>query len=174
MTQATMTPSQIKRFFQILAQDTPEPKSELKSVSDYTFLVAVVLSAQATDKGVNKATQALFKKVRTPQDMIRLGEAGLIEHIRSIGLFRTKAKNIMRLSQELAKHKTFPQTREELEALPGVGRKSANVILNTLFGHTTMAVDTHVFAGGESHRSRPRAQTVGCGAGSRRKCPETF
>ena len=140
-----MTKTQIKRFFAILAQKNPKPKSELNSVSDYTFLVAVVLSAQTTDKGVNKATDVLFKKVRTPQDMLRLGEEKLIKNIRSIGLFRTKAKNIMRFSKILAQKKGFPKTREELEALPGVGRKSANVILNTLFGQPTLAVDTHVF-----------------------------
>ncbi len=134
-------------FFARLAALNPEPKTELAYVNAYTLLVAVALSAQATDVGVNKATARLFEQVRTPQAMIELGEAGLKQHIRTIGLFNTKAKNVIALSEALvAKHGgTVPEDRAALEALPGVGRKTANVVLNVAFGQDTMAVDTHIF-----------------------------
>ncbi|MEQ1753482.1 MAG: endonuclease III [Micropepsaceae bacterium] len=134
-------------IFARLAAVNPEPKGELNHVNPYTLLVAVVLSAQATDKGVNKATEALFSKVTTPQQMLKLGEAGLIEHIKTIGLFRAKAKNVIALSQSLIDNfdGKVPRTREELEGLAGVGRKTANVVLNMAFGEPTIAVDTHVF-----------------------------
>lgn len=142
-----MKPADIDEFFRRLAAIEPEPKTELNYINAYTLLVAVVLSAQATDAGVNKATAELFKKVHTPQQMLKLGEAGLKKHIKTIGLFNAKAKNVIALSQILIE--TFkgevPGTREELQSLPGVGRKTANVILNVFYGEPTMAVDTHVF-----------------------------
>ena len=142
-----MRPAHINIFFQRLAAQNPEPKTELKYVNDYTLLVAVVLSAQATDVGVNKATAALFKKVTTPKQMLKLGEAGLKEHIKTIGLFNAKAKNVIALSKILVEkfHGQVPRSRDDLQNLPGVGRKTANVILNTAFGEPTLAVDTHVF-----------------------------
>ena len=137
----------IDRIFQLLSSANPEPKGELNHVNPYTLLVAVVLSAQATDKGVNKATEALFRKVTSPRQMVELGEARLIEHIRTIGLFRAKAKNVISLSESLIERfeGEVPRTREELESLAGVGRKTANVVLNIAFGEPTIAVDTHVF-----------------------------
>jgi endonuclease III len=149
--------------FARLAKAVPEPKGELEHVNPYTLLVAVVLSAQATDKGVNKATEKLFKTVTTPAKMVALGEAALIEHIKTIGLFRAKAKNVIELSKLLIeRHKgEVPRHRDALEALPGVGRKTANVVLNMAFGVPTIAVDTHVFrvAGrlGLSKGTTPRA-----------------
>ncbi|MDE1151736.1 MAG: endonuclease III [Micavibrio sp.] len=142
-----MKPAVIEQFFARLQAQNPEPKGELEYTNVYTLLVAVVLSAQATDTGVNKATRALFKKVKTPKDMLKLGEAGLKEHIKTIGLFNGKAKNVIALSQILADRYNgeVPHTREELVALPGVGRKTANVVLNIFFGQPTMAVDTHIF-----------------------------
>lgn len=134
-------------IFERLAAAVPIPKGELEYINPYTLLVAVVLSAQATDKGVNRATGPLFKQVKTPAEMVKLGEAKLIDHIKTIGLFRSKAKNVIALSQALiANHKgEVPRDREALEALPGVGRKTANVVLNIAFGVPTIAVDTHVF-----------------------------
>jgi endonuclease-3 len=134
-------------IFERLAAAVPIPKGELEYINPYTLLVAVVLSAQATDKGVNRATGPLFKVVKTPEQMLKLGEAKLIDHIKTIGLFRSKAKNVIALSQALlANHKgEVPRNREALEALPGVGRKTANVVLNIAFGEPTIAVDTHVF-----------------------------
>lgn len=125
----------------------PNPKGELEHSSPYTLLVAVVLSAQATDAGVNKATRALFKVADTPEKMLRLGEDRLREHIKTIGLYRNKAKNVILLSERLlAEHGgEVPRDRAALEKLPGVGRKTANVVLNVAFGQPTMAVDTHVF-----------------------------
>jgi len=133
--------------FERLAAEKPAPKGELEYVSPYTLLVAVVLSAQATDAGVNKATRALFKIADTPEKTVALGEETLSEKIRTIGLYRTKAKNVIALSRALIeKHGgKVPRDREALESLPGVGRKSANVVLNTAFGEPTIAVDTHVF-----------------------------
>lgn len=137
----------VEAVFERLAAVNPEPRGELDHVNPYTLLVAVVLSAQATDKGVNKATAPLFRKVTTPQQMLDLGEAGLIEHIKTIGLFRAKAKNVISLSKALIERfgGEVPKTREELESLAGVGRKTANVVLNMAFGVPTIAVDTHVF-----------------------------
>jgi len=141
------TKAEIDEFFARLKKSIPEPKTELESVNPYTLLVAVVLSAQATDKGVNKATEPLFKTVDTPQKMVALGEARLREAIKTIGLYRTKAKNVIALSKILIeKHGgEVPRTREELQALPGAGRKTANVVLNVAFGQPTIAVDTHIF-----------------------------
>ncbi len=133
--------------FERLAAAIPIPKGELEYINPYTLLVAVVLSAQATDKGVNRATGPLFKIVTTPEQMVKLGEKALIGHIKTIGLFRAKAKNVIALSKALiANHAgEVPRDREALEALPGVGRKTANVVLNMAFGEPTIAVDTHVF-----------------------------
>ncbi len=143
MSKATKAEAILER----LAAAVPIPKGELEYINPYTLLVAVVLSAQATDKGVNKATGPLFKAVKTPEQMVKLGEAKLIGHIKTIGLFRAKAKNVIALSQALiASHNSeVPRDREALEALPGVGRKTANVVLNMAFGEATIAVDTHVF-----------------------------
>ena len=142
-----MTPQKVKEFFSRLQKQNPEPKGELEYINPYTLLVAVVLSAQATDTGVNKATRALFKAVKTPEDMLRLGEAGLKQYIKTIGLFNAKAKNIIGLSKLLIEkhHAQVPDSREELVTLPGVGRKTANVVLNIAFGQPTIAVDTHLF-----------------------------
>jgi len=134
-------------FFARLAEDNPHPETELESVNDYTLLVAVVLSAQATDAGVNKATRALFAEVDTPEKMVALGEAGLKQHIRTIGLYNTKAKNVIALSKQLISDYggKVPANRDALEKLPGVGRKTANVVMNVAFGAETFAVDTHIF-----------------------------
>lgn len=136
-----------EEIFRRFAAANPDPKGELDWVNPYTLLVAVVLSAQATDAGVNRATAHLFPLADTPEKMVALGEAKLIEHIRTIGLFRSKAHNVMALSLQLIeKHGSrVPETRAELEALPGVGRKTANVVLNIAFGQPTIAVDTHLF-----------------------------
>ncbi|MET1026671.1 MAG: endonuclease III [Dongiaceae bacterium] len=138
---------QIEAFFARLAAANPEPKGELDYINPYTLLVAVALSAQATDVSVNKATAPLFKIVDTPQKMVRLGEAKLKNYIKTIGLYNTKAKNVIRLSEILIEKYggTVPQSREELQELPGVGRKTANVVLNIAFGQSTIAVDTHLF-----------------------------
>ena len=142
-----MKPEQITEMFRRFHEANPEPKGELYSVNAFTFLVAVVLSAQATDAGVNKATKPLFAVADTPEKMAALGEDGIREAIKTIGLFRAKAKNIYALSQALIdQHDSkVPSTREALEALFGVGRKTANVVLNAVFGEPTIAVDTHLF-----------------------------
>ncbi len=142
-----MKPAQIEHFFATLSAANPEPQTELKYVNAYTLLVAVVLSAQATDVGVNKATEKLFKTVTTPAQMLKLGEAGLKQHIKTIGLFNAKAKNVIALSQILVDkhHGEVPRDRAALQELPGVGRKTANVVLNVLWGEPTIAVDTHIF-----------------------------
>lgn len=137
----------IAKVFERFREKTPEPKGELEHVNAYTLLVAVVLSAQATDAGVNKATRALFKVADTPEKMVGLGEDTVREYVKTIGLYRNKAKNVILLSQKLiAEHgSVVPASRDALTALPGVGRKTANVVLNMAFGQKTMAVDTHVF-----------------------------
>ena len=142
-----MTEDQAFEFFRLLAEDNPEPETELESGNTYQLLVAVVLSAQATDVGVNQATRALFAEVHTPEQMLALGEEGLKTHIRTIGLFNSKAKNVIALSQRLLEEHggEVPGDLAALTALPGVGRKTANVVLNCAFGHETFAVDTHVF-----------------------------
>jgi endonuclease III len=134
-------------FFARLKKRNPEPKTELVHTNPFTLLVAVVLSAQATDKGVNKATAALFKLADTPAKMAALGEEGLVPYVKTIGLYRGKAKNIIALSKLLLENHGggVPRQREALEALPGVGRKTANVVLNVAFGEKTIAVDTHIF-----------------------------
>jgi len=142
-----MTAEAIHEMFRRFEAANPSPKTELEHVNAYTLLVAVVLSAQATDAGVNKATRALFAVADTPAKMVALGEDAVREHIKTIGLFRNKAKNVIALSEALvAQHGgEVPQDRAALEALPGVGRKTANVVLNCAFGEPTMAVDTHIF-----------------------------
>jgi len=141
------TPAEIEEAFRRFHAADPEPEGELEHVTPYTLLVAVVLSAQATDAGVNKATPALFAAADTPAKMAALGEAQVQELIKTIGLYRTKAKNVVALSKKLVEEHggEVPRTREALEALPGVGRKTANVVLNIAFGEPTIAVDTHIF-----------------------------
>ena len=136
-----------REIFSRLRKHNPKPTTELNYKTPFELLVAVILSAQATDKGVNKATQKLFKAANTPRKILNLGEKGLKEHIKTIGLYNSKAKNIMKTCEILVKeHKgQVPCDRQSLEALPGVGRKTANVILNTAFGEPTIAVDTHIF-----------------------------
>ncbi|WP_422369249.1 endonuclease III [Pelagibius sp.] len=142
-----MKKADIVTFFDRLAAAMPEPKGELDYVNPYTLLVAVVLSAQATDVGVNKATRGLFKEATTPEAMLALGEGRVKDHIKTIGLFNAKAKNVMALSRILIDEhgSEVPRDREALEKLPGVGRKTANVVLNIAFGEPTIAVDTHIF-----------------------------
>ena len=142
-----MKSDEVFEFFRRLAEDNPSPTTELESANPYQLLVAVVLSAQATDASVNLATKPLFEHVKTPQDMVDLGEERLREAIKTIGLFNTKARNVIALSQALIDKYGggVPRTREQLQELPGVGRKTANVVLNTAFGEETFAVDTHVF-----------------------------
>jgi len=141
------TKAEVEEAFRRFAAANPNPRGELQYINPFTLLVAVVLSAQATDAGVNKATPALFKLADTPEKMVKLGEARVRTLIKTIGLYRTKAKNLIALSRQLvAQHGgEVPDNREALEALPGVGRKTANVVLNTAFGEPTIAVDTHIF-----------------------------
>ncbi|PZU58889.1 MAG: endonuclease III [Sphingobium sp.] len=142
-----MKKADIFEFYSRLAEHNPAPRTELEYGNDYQLLVAVVLSAQATDVGVNKATRALFRDVTTPAQMIALGEDGLKAHIKTIGLFNAKAKNVIALSEILVRDfdGEVPQDRDVLTTLPGVGRKTANVVMNTAFGAETFAVDTHIF-----------------------------
>ncbi|OSZ69552.1 endonuclease III [Sphingomonas sp. IBVSS2] len=152
-----MRKDDVFEFFSRLAADNPHPETELEYVNDYTLLVAVVLSAQATDAGVNKATRALFRDVDTPAKMVALGEDGLKRHIKTIGLFNTKAKNVIALSEALIRDHggQVPADRGALEQLPGVGRKTANVVMNTAFGAETFAVDTHIFRVGNRTKLAP-------------------
>lgn len=142
-----MKPAAVADFYRRLQELTPEPETELTYINPYTLLVAVVLSAQATDVGVNRATGPLFAKVDTPEKMLALGEARLKDFIKTIGLFNTKAKNVIALSRILVDRydSEVPRNREALEELPGVGRKTANVVMNVAFGESTIAVDTHIF-----------------------------
>jgi endonuclease-3 len=142
-----MKKAEVFEFFRRLAEANPAPETELEWVNPYTLLVAVALSAQATDVGVNKATRRLFAEVTTPEQMVALGEEGLKEHIKTIGLFNTKAKNVIALSRMLIEEYggEVPADRDSLERLPGVGRKTANVVMNVAFDAETFAVDTHIF-----------------------------
>ena len=142
-----MKKADVFEFYRRLAESNPAPETELEYVNPYTLLVAVALSAQATDVGVNKATRALFAKARTPREMLDLGEEGLKRHIKTIGLFNTKAKNVIAAARILVDEYggQVPRGRDALERLPGVGRKTANVVLNVAFGEPTIAVDTHIF-----------------------------
>jgi endonuclease-3 len=142
-----MQAKDIDEFFRRLAEQKPNPETELNYLNAYTLLVAVVLSAQATDAGVNRATEKLFAAVTTPAQMLKLGELKLKDYIKTIGLFNAKAKNVMALSRLLVEkfNGEVPRSMEDLQSLPGVGRKTANVMLNVLYGEPTIAVDTHVF-----------------------------
>ncbi len=153
------TLSEIFRRFQ---DAEPEPRGELHHVNAYTLVVAVALSAQATDAGVNKATRALFEIADTPQKMLDLGEEALTQHIKTIGLFRQKSKNVMKLSRILVEHYggEVPSSRAALQALPGVGRKTANVVLNMWWGHPAQAVDTHIFRVGNRTGIAPGRDVV--------------
>jgi endonuclease III len=142
-----VTPAKVRKVYERLRLATPAPTTELRYRTPFELLVAVVLSAQATDVGVNKATAKLFPVANTPEGLLRLGEAGLRPYIQTIGLFNTKGRNLIALSRILLEQHggQVPRSREALEALPGVGRKTANVVLNTAFGEPTIAVDTHIF-----------------------------
>jgi endonuclease-3 len=144
---SSWTPAEVREAFERFRKANPEPRGELEHLNPYTLLVAVVLSAQATDAGVNKATRALFRVADTPQKMVALGEEKLRDYIKTIGLYRNKAKNVIALSEKLIAGfgGEVPRTRAEIESLPGAGRKTANVVLNMAYGEHTMAVDTHVF-----------------------------
>ncbi len=144
---AKLTNAHIHEIFEILARERPEPKTELNYTNPFTLLCAVAFSAQSTDVGVNKATKALFEKYDNPQKMLELGEEGLGEYLKTIGLWRQKAKNAIAMSKILVEKfgGEIPKTREELTTLPGVGRKTANVVMNEAFGEPTIAVDTHIF-----------------------------
>jgi endonuclease III len=144
---AKLKPAEVEAFYAGLAKENPNPRGELDYINPFTLLVAVVLSAQATDVSVNKATESLFKIVDTPAKMLKLGEAKLKDYIKIIGLYNMKAKNVMALSRILEEEfgGEVPQDRETLQKLPGVGRKTANVVLNVAFGQPTIAVDTHIF-----------------------------
>ena len=152
----------VKECFRRFQEVRPEPRGELEHVNAFTLLVAVALSAQATDKGVNKATRPLFKVVDTPEKMLALGEEGLIEYIRSIGLYRNKAKNVMRLSRILIEEfgGEVPSSRAALASLPGVGRKTANVVLNMWWRYPAQAVDTHIFRVGNRTGIAPGKDVV--------------
>ena len=156
-----MTRAQVRGFIEAIAASNPEPESELDYNTPFTLLVAVVLSAQATDVSVNRVTQTLFAEAPTPEAMVRLGVDGVARHIRSIGLWQGKARNVVELSRQLLdKHGgEVPRDREALEALPGVGRKTANVVLNVAFGEATMAVDTHIFRLGNRTGIAPGTST---------------
>src|SRR5947209_966027 len=151
------TEAEVEEAFRRFHAADPEPEGELEHVDPYTLLIAVVLSAQATDAGVNKATPALFAAADTPEKMVKLGEAKVRDFIKTIGLYRGKAKNVVELSRRLvAEHGgKVPREREALEALPGVGRKTANVVLNVAFGEPTIAVDTHIFRVGNRTNMAP-------------------
>jgi endonuclease-3 len=142
-----MSRAEVRGFIEALAKANPDPRSELEFIDPFTLLVSVVLSAQATDASVNRATEALYKEAATPEAMLRLGVDGVAKYIRSIGLWQGKARNIIELSRQLIEHHggEVPRDREALEKLPGVGRKTANVVMNVAFGESTMAVDTHIF-----------------------------
>ena len=163
-------------FFRRLSASRPIPQTELEFINPFTLLVAVVLSAQATDVGVNKATPALFAVADTPQKMLALGEARVVEYVRTIGLFRTKAKNVVALSRILVD--TFggevPRDRAALETLPGVGRKTANVVLNVAFGEPTIAVDTHIFRVGNRTGLAPGKTPLAVEQGLERVTPAEY
>ena len=171
-----MTKAQIFEFFRRLAEANPHPETELESVNPYTLLVAVVLSAQATDAGVNRATRRLFQDVQTPQAMVALGEERLKEHIKTIGLFNTKAKNVIALSEALLRDHggEVPAGRDALERLPGVGRKTANVVMNVAFEHETFAVDTHIFRVANRTGLAPGKTPLAVELGLEKKVPQPF
>jgi endonuclease-3 len=171
-----MKSGDIFEFYRRLAEANPAPETELAYGNDYQLLVAVVLSAQATDIGVNRATKKLFEEVRTPAEMIVLGEDGLKAHIKTIGLFNTKAKNVITLSEILERVKggEVPADRDFLETLPGVGRKTANVVMNTAFGAETFAVDTHIFRVGNRTGLAPGKTVLAVEKALDKKTPKPF
>lgn len=171
-----MKRTDIEECFERWEKADPHPKGELDYVNPYTLLVAVVLSAQATDVGVNKATGPLFKLADTPEKMVALGLDAITGYIKTIGLYRGKAKNVLRLSELLiAEHGSkVPDTRETLETLPGVGRKTANVVLNIAFGQPTMAVDTHIFRIANRTKIAPGRDVVEVEKGLVKRIPERF
>ena len=173
---AVVTKAEIFEFFRRLAEDNPAPETELEYGNAYQLLVAVALSAQATDIGVNKATRALFALVETPEQMLVLGEEALREHIKTIGLFNSKAKNVIALSRLLVEQfgGEVPATRDELVTLPGVGRKTANVVLNCWFGEETFAVDTHIFRVGNRTGLAPGKTTDQVEAKLDKRVPAPF
>ncbi len=166
----------IFELFSRLAEANPAPRTELEYGNVYQLLVAVVLSAQATDAGVNKATRQLFRHVKTPEEMIALGEEGLRQQIRTIGLFNTKAKNVIGLSEALISQHggEVPQDRDALTALPGVGRKTANVVMNTAFGAETFAVDTHIFRVANRTGLAPGKNVLEVEKGLEKRVPQPF
>jgi endonuclease III len=170
------TAAEIFEAFSRFQKANPEPKGELEHLNAYTLLVAVVLSAQATDAGVNRATRALFEAADTPQKMLALGEDKVRDYIKTIGLYRTKAKNVIALSEKLIAEfgGEVPRTRAELESLPGAGRKTANVVLNMAFGEHTMAVDTHVFRVGNRTGLAPGKTPLEVELGLERAIPHQF
>jgi len=171
-----MKKADIEEFYKKLAAERPEPEGELNYKNPYTLLVAVVLSAQATDVGVNKATGPLFKRVDSPQKMLALGEAGLKKYIKTIGLFNTKAKNVLGLSRMLVDNHAgqVPRDRDALVALPGVGRKTANVVLNIAFGEPAIAVDTHIFRLGNRTGLAPGKTPIEVEAKLEKRTPEKY
>ena len=171
-----MKKDEIFEFFRRLAEENPAPATELEYTNPYTLLVAVVLSAQATDVGVNIATRPLFREVQTPEAMVALGEERLRNAIKTIGLFNTKAKNVIALSEALIRDHQgeVPRSREELEKLPGVGRKTANVVLNTAFGEETFAVDTHIFRVGNRTGLAPGKNPVEVELKLEKRVPQPF
>jgi endonuclease-3 len=171
-----MTRDEIEDFFARLKKQNPQPKTELEYSSPYTLLVAVALSAQATDKSVNKATRDLFPHVDTPQKMLALGEAKLADAIKTIGLYKGKAKNVIAAARILIdKHDgEVPRTREALEELPGVGRKTANVILNTAFGEPAIAVDTHIFRVSNRTGLAPGKDVLAVELALEKRVPQTY
>jgi endonuclease-3 len=170
------TPAEVREVFTRFQQANPEPRGELEHVNPFTLLVAVVLSAQATDAGVNKATRALFEIADTPQKMLDLGEERLREYIKTIGLYRTKARNVIALSAKVLSDfgGEVPRTRAEIESLPGAGRKTANVVLNMAFGEHTMAVDTHVFRVGNRTGLAPGKTPLDVELGLEKVIPSEF
>ncbi|KCZ50719.1 endonuclease III [Hyphomonas pacifica] len=164
------------QLYAALAEDRPDPRTELDFVNPYTLVVAVALSAQATDVGVNKATEKLFKIADTPEKMLALGEEGVAEHIKTIGLWRNKAKNVIALSRMIIEefNGEVPETRDELTRLPGVGRKTANVVMNEAFGQPTIAVDTHIFRVSNRTGLAPGKTPDEVEAGLERATPEEF
>lgn len=170
------TKANIVDLFERLKAANPDPKSELNFRNHFTLLVAVVLSAQATDKGVNKATEKLFPVADTPEKMLALGEAGLTAHVKTVGLYRGKVKNILALSKMLIERhgSKVPCNREALEALPGVGRKTANVVLNVGFGQKTLAVDTHIFRVANRTGLAPGKDPLAVELGLLKKVPEKY
>ena len=171
-----MTRAEIEEFFARLKKQNPNPKTELQYKNPYTLLVAVALSAQATDKSVNKATEPLFKTVDTPEKMLALGEVKLAEAIKTIGLYKGKAKNVIAMSKLLIeKHGgEVPKSREALEELPGVGRKTANVVLNVAFGENTIAVDTHIFRVSNRTGLAPGKNVLEVELGLEKRVPEKY